>query len=708
MLKHLEMTNFKQHKSFKLDFTEGLNAIQGENGSGKSTILKAILFARFGVSAAGASDHLTNYDESKGMSVRLIETLPGLGEVIVERSLNKAQVTTPEGAFLATGQGPVTKFFEDRLGMPFRVFKTLLYAEQGKVQDLLVLGPTGLQKHLETIANIDTVDKILKLLGEDIKSSEGELRGIGEVGDIPSLQQEHAVAERELETRKRDLELYTSKLSDLTVELDTAKAAYDRGLSATLTSSKLRGEIAAIADAIESSSEHLRKVRGVNRNPVDSSEVVALEAKLSETISDFQNKDAALKQFRAASEKYKRDSGFVESKKNYAGMLLRYEQLKTDANIKKDLLLAANNKAAEAALAVKNATCPTCKRPFEQADMGQLELARQAALKDAETATEAHRLATAETDKYSVSVGVQSWDKVKSDHLLAERIKEELSPPVLGFNWESEEDAELAIQAASDQMATVRKELNQLAQELDSYKHWLNEIAYLEREIEGKQARVDALQTQYAGCKAPSDDELRAAKSTVDRLNGELDLLAKQRSEIKESVSQLGFQLTALAGKISAETDKKSRVERLTEINSKRLDLQKYLRDNRSAFTNDSWLALTTYVSHLLSSVTDGFLADLRREANGEFYVSEAGRPIPVEEVSGARKTIVGLCLRLGLAHLFYGQEGVVLLDEVTADCSETNSARVAGMLRGLKSQVIMVTHRQADALNAHNTIALT
>jgi len=708
MLKRLEMRNFKQHKAFDLDFTGGLNAVQGENGSGKSTILKAILFARFGVSAAGASDHLTNYDSDKGMSVKLVEYLPGLGEVTVERSLTKARVTTTEGALLATGHGPVTRFFEDRLGMPFRVFKTLLYAEQGKVQDLLVLGPTGLQKHLETIANVDTVDRVLKLIGDDIKSCEGELRGIGEIADIAELKTQYVADEHEAGVRKLDLDLYEGKVSDTSMALEKLRAEYERGLKAILESGKLKSEIAGVAASIETSSEHLTKIRAVQRNPVSPQELEDLENKFQKSAADYHRRALTLNEYRAAQQRYKQSSEFIDKCYNYGGMLAKYTQFKSDCDIKRDLELAANNKAAEAALSVKNASCPTCKRPFEQADLSQLELARQKAVLAAATATDARRDALAKMEKYSVSVGVQSWDKVRSDYLLAERMKEELLVPVLDYDWKSEEEAEISIAAALDKMKKLEQEVKQLGLDLQAYQTWIDDMRYLEREIETKHEKAEFLMTQFLECKTPTDEELKDVKIRMDKTNEEHGILLKQRSDIKEKLITLEFRLKALQSTIMTETDKKARVEKLTDENSKRLDLQKYLRDNRSAFTSDSWLALTTYVSHLLSSVTDGFLADLRREANGEFYVSEAGRPIPVEEVSGARKTIVGLCLRLGLAHLFYGQEGVVLLDEVTADCSEANSARVAGMLRSLKSQVIMVTHRQADALNAHNTIALT
>lgn len=100
-------------------------------------------------------------------------------------------------------------------------------------------------------------------------------------------------------------------------------------------------------------------------------------------------------------------------------------------------------------------------------------------------------------------------------------------------------------------------------------------------------------------------------------------------------------------------------------------------------------------------------MTSLSRSDSGDFTIVENDQLVPIEELSGARKSIVGLCLRLSLAHLFYGTGGFVLLDEVTADCSEGNAARIAGMLRGLQSQVIMVTHRQGDAVNANHSILL-
>ena len=50
-LKRLELTNFKRYRQKNFDFTLGLTGLLGKNGSGKSTIFEAIIFALYGESS---------------------------------------------------------------------------------------------------------------------------------------------------------------------------------------------------------------------------------------------------------------------------------------------------------------------------------------------------------------------------------------------------------------------------------------------------------------------------------------------------------------------------------------------------------------------------------------------------------------------------------------------------------------------------------
>jgi DNA repair exonuclease SbcCD ATPase subunit len=122
----------------------------------------------------------------------------------------------------------------------------------------------------------------------------------------------------------------------------------------------------------------------------------------------------------------------------------------------------------------------------------------------------------------------------------------------------------------------------------------------------------------------------------------------------------------------------------------------------------ETWESLLLHATYLLETVTEGQLSNLIRTDSGEFSLTEAGREVPVTELSGAQRSMVGLCLRVALSQVFYSGSLFLLLDEPCADMSEENAARVAGMLQGLTgTQIIMVSHRQSGVMSAGNVIAL-
>ena len=61
MILNVTLTNFRQHKNLHVDFSSGVTVVRGENEGGKTTLLEAIMFAMFGVSACRNND-LTTWD----------------------------------------------------------------------------------------------------------------------------------------------------------------------------------------------------------------------------------------------------------------------------------------------------------------------------------------------------------------------------------------------------------------------------------------------------------------------------------------------------------------------------------------------------------------------------------------------------------------------------------------------------------------------
>jgi DNA repair exonuclease SbcCD ATPase subunit len=135
--------------------------------------------------------------------------------------------------------------------------------------------------------------------------------------------------------------------------------------------------------------------------------------------------------------------------------------------------------------------------------------------------------------------------------------------------------------------------------------------------------------------------------------------------------------------------------------------LAKYLRDSRDRFTHQTWVGLLNYASTFVSDASGGAITALRRDPQGEFTYVEDGDERPLELASGQQLAILGVAIKLALAAAVGSRFEVLLLDEVAAAASDENALLLTTCLAKTGQQVLLVSHREADAAVANDVIAL-
>jgi len=698
MIHSITLKNFKQHKSYQVGFQPGLNTVQGDNGAGKTTILKAVMFALFGSAAAGNKSHLTTWGES-GMRVTVELKLPQIGDVLITRTPSKAEITKGD-ELLASGQTAVTSFVEDQLGMPAKLFKSMLYAEQGDTQALLKMGAAELQKQLETVANIGVIDKVLDLISSDNKLHQGALDGIGQTGNIKEISTEVDLIEKAYEKQNTLFGELSAQVAKLSSSLDDARSNHQTELNNLLRVTDLDTKIEVCQSQLKNAQLSVADSEDNKPGEVLAIDITTLQEATGALKDKLVSKRRALMSYQSDLAAYQNDAKERQRLTGWKPVIEEASKLFDKVKAESSKLNTASSELNAALKSEAGSICPACERPFENHE--QMAAMKVSAQKKYDKAKEKVEIARTAFREYLLVQGLTEAEferTVNAINFIQTRNAVE-EPVPLDFIEEDLLNLEAEISANLVDIQSMNRGLK-------DFQDWVIKADRLR--LTAQKIENDLLGLQATRSRAPE-----ASRDKVDQYQEEINTLEQQHkdalkntTDCRELYVKLGHDLSTARKDLDLARSKQERIDRINLEIAKATDLQKYLRTNRAKFMTDSWAALTNYTSALLGSVTDGLITDLTRDDSGTFFVNEGGMQVPVEELSGARKSMVGLCLRISLAHLFYGDNSFILLDEVTADCSEGNSARIAGMLRSLQSQVIMVTHRQSDALNANNAIYL-
>jgi len=681
--------NFKKHRSINLNFTVGKNLITGNNYSGKSTILQALLVGLYGNAMAPGETKDLIHDDAKDFSIELWLD----NGVCIKRSAKNSSIIDPSGSVVVRTHTAVNKWCEEMLETDRKTFLRVFASEQGSPQALLAMEGAQLRNFIEQAIGLGELDKLTKKSNAEITSSAAGYNANEELvlpGDTASAYykkcKEYTGIEKESQAGVLLAEESIARLSKVVEDLDTEyhlqKAA----------KSKLAGYLQSVGTY-----EKMLSELPAHRPFVSTGDLVA---KLDRDTGDYFSLQDQEKAYKSACKNFDECEDYLNSKVKGLDESLPEGTTSThelsDLNEATEVVTELGRQAKELETSLETSACPTCKRPFENA--ANVEEIAERLVAKRELVDEAVAIRVGCLEKYDkASAAEQIYDKALVSLERARGVIEGLEDQ-LAWAAEKKKHATVNLPVAYTN-GTLKSSLATLADKV-------KEMAEQNRASKSVEEKRDSLVKMLAELEEPKlrTFDLEGISKELGLANTQLVTHRQNLTNDKVCLAESRAKRESLLSLLQKNEKVKDRMVQFKEAHSAYSAISVALKGAREKAVESAFAQTMGIASEFVKACTGGDISEVYLTEAGIRY-TENGRGRGTVSASGAQKTLIGLGMKLGLSHIVRSPFGSLLLDEISADMDADVSTACLTVLGEYCEQAIIVSHTASDV--ADNVISL-
>jgi exonuclease SbcC len=362
ILNNLILNNFKKYKHHTIEFKEGLIGIIGKNGSGKSTIFEAILFALYGeLQQKGAKQNIRNaYVSTKEVvSISLeFEFDNKLYKIIREfrgKSLSANAKLYKNNILEVSGAKETTSYITKLTKMNKEAFINTLFASQKELISLSTLKNEDRKKMIRKLLGLEKIDFVEKELIEKIRDLKRDIKASDQYllskEDIKTNKTNEKHYKQE-QTKLKKLEKEKLKeIHNISKKLETIKKELEQLNNTKQTKQNLYNELTILKNSINLDKQTQIKLK-------DEIQQLKLKQKELDKIlpikQQYEQLEIKIKEYDKLKEYYLKKQGLMKEQEQLRIQYKKYsstiKQLENESNnidkleiSKKDLIDKLNN-----------------------------------------------------------------------------------------------------------------------------------------------------------------------------------------------------------------------------------------------------------------------------------------------------------------------------------------------------------------------------